>query len=192
MHQSPAVLCTEMIPARHEVAEAKTATTASVYETLFGCPPQFATVADVIPESQAISQGHVHTPREEQNMQASPSSLLAFSAITTKSEVPMSKELEQDMQVSVCTHLFTKTSDGPEHVDPAYYMPIIYFRCWLLPCVHTSIRQENFKRWDLSECCYRVYVLYRTSRPLEALQHSADQPRLVKHRKLVRLPAAST
>ena len=105
MHQSPAVLCTEMIPARHEVAEAKTATTASVYETLFGCPPQFATVADVIPESQEISRGHLDTPREEENMQATPSSLLAFSAMTTKSEVSVSKESKQDIQVSVYINL---------------------------------------------------------------------------------------
>lgn len=105
MQQSPAVLCTEMIPARHTSAAARTATTASVYETLFGCPPQFATVADVVPESQGISRGNFDTPSEVENMQATPSSLLAFSVLTTKSEMPVSKQLAQHSQVSISSHM---------------------------------------------------------------------------------------
>jgi hypothetical protein len=89
MHQSPAVLCTGMIPARQVQPEARTATTASVYEALFGCPPQFASIADVIPESQGASGSIVKTPNDVQNMQATPSSLFAFSALTGRSDMPV-------------------------------------------------------------------------------------------------------
>jgi hypothetical protein len=92
MQQSPAVLCTEMIPPHSEMAEAKSATTAQVYETLFGCPPQFTTIADVVPERQGTSRGHFESPHEVERMQATPSSLLAFSAQTMKSDVPVAKD----------------------------------------------------------------------------------------------------
>lgn len=139
--QSPAVLCTEMLPARIVQAETRAGTTATVYQTLFGCPPEFAAIADVVPESQGASLTNLDTPSDIGNMQTTPTSLFAFSVLTEKSDVPFLKNSADTHQVSNNRHVRR----------PA--QPTVHKVCFVLSSCHaTKSRVQPMFCWLFGSC----------------------------------------
>lgn len=66
--------------------------TRAVYENLFGCPAQFASVAEVHPESQGPAGDAEITPLKGGDHDATPATMLALSAFTERSEQMTSNE----------------------------------------------------------------------------------------------------